>query len=149
MRSLMIYEKALGRDHPSVASSVNHLAELYRETGRYGDAEPLNKCALAILEKALGPDHPDVATSLINLAKLHKAQGRVDLDLEHIRRASAIHRKRAALTGGGRSSGGFKEQRTVRHVFLYHLQATVQHPTDDPIRRNAMTVEGFEPGFPI
>ena len=31
--------------------------------GRYADAEPLYKRALAIDEKALGPDHPDVATS--------------------------------------------------------------------------------------
>ena len=41
---------------------------LYRTQGRYADAEPLYKRALAIREKALGPDHPDVATSLNNLA---------------------------------------------------------------------------------
>ena len=61
-------EKALGPDHPDVAESLNNLAVLYDDQGRYADAEPLYKRSLAIREKALGPDHPDVAQSLNNLA---------------------------------------------------------------------------------
>jgi tetratricopeptide (TPR) repeat protein len=75
-RSLMINEKALGPDHPDVATSLNNLAALYRAQGKYGEAEPLYKRSLAILEKVLGPDHPDVATSLNNLAALYRAQGK-------------------------------------------------------------------------
>ena len=71
-RALAIREKALGPDHPDVAKSLNNLAGLYREQGRYADAEPLFKRSLAIYEKALGPDHPDVATSLNNLAGLYE-----------------------------------------------------------------------------
>ena len=67
-RSLAIREKALGPDHPDVAGSLNNLAVLYHDQGRYAEAEPLYKRSLAIEEKALGPDHPDVATSLNNLA---------------------------------------------------------------------------------
>ena len=59
-----------------MATSLNNLAALYKEQGRYADAEPLYKRALAIDEKAVGPDHPDVATSLNNLAALYKEQGR-------------------------------------------------------------------------
>jgi tetratricopeptide (TPR) repeat protein len=55
---------------------VNNLADLYSAQGRYADAEPLYKRALAIREKALGPDHPDVAQSVNNLADLYSAQGR-------------------------------------------------------------------------
>ena len=51
-------EKALGPDHPDVASSLANLAIL-RQQGRYAEAEPLYKRALAIYEKALGPDHPE------------------------------------------------------------------------------------------
>ena len=69
-RSLAIYEKALGPDHPDVATSLNNLAVLYSNQGRYADAEPFHKRALAIYEKALGSDHPDVATSL-NLSLIH------------------------------------------------------------------------------
>src|ERR1700737_4967684 len=68
---LAIREKALGHDHPDVASSLNNLAELYDEQGRYADAEPLYQRSLAIREKALGRDHPAVATSLNNLAGLY------------------------------------------------------------------------------
>jgi tetratricopeptide (TPR) repeat protein len=46
-RALAIFEKALGPDHPSVASVLNNLASLYKEEARYADAEPLYKRALA------------------------------------------------------------------------------------------------------
>jgi len=62
-RSLTIWEKALGPDHPDVAASLNNLASLYKSQGQYAQAEPLYKRSLAILEKALGPDHPSVATA--------------------------------------------------------------------------------------
>jgi CHAT domain-containing protein/Tfp pilus assembly protein PilF len=75
-RALTIREKALGTDHPDVALSLNNLADLYDQQGRYADAEPLYKRSLAIREKALGLDHPDVASSLNNLASLYQNQGR-------------------------------------------------------------------------
>ena len=59
-----------------LASTLNNLAERYKEEGRYADADPLYNRALAIREKALGPDHPDVAQSVNNLANLYSAQGR-------------------------------------------------------------------------
>jgi hypothetical protein len=34
-RSLAIYEKALGPDHPDVALGLNNLALLYKTQGRY------------------------------------------------------------------------------------------------------------------
>ena len=75
-RSLKIYEKALGPDHPRVAISMNDLAVLYRAQGRYAEAEPLYRRSLEILKKTLGPDHPHVATALSNLAFLYQAQGK-------------------------------------------------------------------------
>ena len=59
-----------------MANLLNNLATLYVGQGRYAEAEPLYKRALAIYEKALGPDHPDVANSLNNLAELYRPQGR-------------------------------------------------------------------------
>ena len=63
-RSLTIFEKALGPNHPDVATSLNNLAELYNKQSRYAEVEPLFKRSLAIGEKALGPNHPDVANYL-------------------------------------------------------------------------------------
>jgi hypothetical protein len=54
-------EKALPASHPDIALSLNNLANLYQARGRYAEAEPLHKRALAISEKALGGEHPNVA----------------------------------------------------------------------------------------
>jgi Tetratricopeptide repeat len=47
---------------------------LWCSQGRYPEAEPLHKRALAIYEKALGPDHPDAALYLNNLAERGQAR---------------------------------------------------------------------------
>src|SRR6266849_2825719 len=40
-RALQLGEAELGPDHPNVAASLNNLAELLRNAGRYAEAEPL------------------------------------------------------------------------------------------------------------
>src|SRR5215813_7612663 len=67
-----------GADHPDTAASLNNLALLYVLQGKYGEAEPLYKRALAIRERRLGADHPDTATSLHNLAELYRSQGKYE-----------------------------------------------------------------------
>jgi len=47
-RSLAIWEKALGPDHPNVATSLENMAALYRKSGREKEAEALEKRAAAI-----------------------------------------------------------------------------------------------------
>jgi tetratricopeptide (TPR) repeat protein len=49
---------------------------LYKNQGRYAEAEPLYRHGLAIREKAPGPEHPDVGNSLTNLGLLYLAQNR-------------------------------------------------------------------------
>ena len=56
------------RNTLDVAMSLNNLAMLLHTEGKYAEAEPLHRRALAMREKALGPEHPDVAQSLNNLA---------------------------------------------------------------------------------
>ncbi len=92
-RALAIREKALGTEHPDVASSLNNLAELYRAQGNYPTAEPLYKRSLAIREKVLGVEHPDVATSLNNLAALYRAQGNYPAAEPLLKRSLAIYEK--------------------------------------------------------
>jgi RNA polymerase sigma factor (sigma-70 family) len=76
-----------------VATSLNNLAELYRDQGQYGAAEPLYKRSLAILEKALGPQHIYVGYSLGNLAGLYKDQGQYGAAEPLYKRALAILEK--------------------------------------------------------
>ncbi len=61
-------KRVLGDEHPYVATSLNNLAGLYDNQGRYSEAEPLLQEALAMRKRVLGDEHPDVATSLNNLA---------------------------------------------------------------------------------
>ncbi|TSA20760.1 MAG: tetratricopeptide repeat protein [Betaproteobacteria bacterium] len=87
-KALAVAEVNVGENPPAVATSLNNLAELYRDQGHYGAAEPLMKRALAILEKVLGADHPDVALSLNNLAALYRATNRIN-DAEKLERRAA------------------------------------------------------------
>ncbi len=85
----------LGPDHPAFATDLNNLALLYYDQGKYAQAEPLHRRALAIRETALGPEHPQVATSLENYADLLRATGR-SADAVYMEvRAKAIRAKHA------------------------------------------------------
>ena len=59
-------KRLLGNEHPSVASSLNNLAVLYKNQGRYGEAEPLYAEAAEIFEQQLGEKHPNTQTVLGN-----------------------------------------------------------------------------------
>ncbi len=109
-------------DELHATTAPKHLAELKRKQGHYADAEPFYKRALAIWEKSLGPNHPDVATGLLGLAVLNEKRGNFLRALNLIQRASAIHRNRAARSGGQRSGGGLSEQKEARNVFVNHVR---------------------------
>ncbi len=51
------------------------MAALYDSQGRYTEAEPLYKRALAIWEKAIGPDYPHVILVMESMAELYKNIG--------------------------------------------------------------------------
>ena len=57
-QALKIRESKLGPDHPDTAASINNLALLLKDQGKYKEAEPLLRQALKICETQLGPDHP-------------------------------------------------------------------------------------------
>ena len=94
-KAVRLSKQEFGPDHPTTATLLNNLAELYRTQGRYAETEPLHERALAIREKTLGPEHPDVAMSLDNLAALYYAQGRYAEAEPLNERALAIREKHA------------------------------------------------------
>ncbi|MFQ5540300.1 MAG: tetratricopeptide repeat protein [Candidatus Binatia bacterium] len=95
LRSLAIWKKALGLDHPSVAIGLNNLALLYTAQGKYAEAESLYLRSQAIWEKALGPDHLYVATNLENYASLLRKMNREAEAAKMETRAKAIRTKHA------------------------------------------------------
>ncbi|MGD1909623.1 MAG: tetratricopeptide repeat protein [Rivularia sp. (in: cyanobacteria)] len=60
----------LGENHPHTATSLNNLAYLYKNQGRYEEAEALYIQALELTKQLQGVNHPDTASSLSNLALL-------------------------------------------------------------------------------
>ncbi len=71
---MRIREQTLRPDHPELAKSLNNLANVYEEEGKYAQAEPLYQRALALAERANGPNHPDVAALLDNFVMLYLDQ---------------------------------------------------------------------------
>ncbi|HLI05304.1 MAG TPA: FxSxx-COOH system tetratricopeptide repeat protein [Ktedonobacteraceae bacterium] len=60
---------------PEAAHLLNRAGNYLRERGRYREAEPLLKQALALYEQTVEPEHPDVAGCLHDLALLYWEQG--------------------------------------------------------------------------
>ena len=83
------FEEAYGPAHPSTLATVYNLAILLREQGKYDEAEPLYRRALAGKEEALGPAHPDTLGTVEGLAILLKQQGKYDEAEPLYRRALA------------------------------------------------------------
>jgi tetratricopeptide (TPR) repeat protein len=92
-RTLAIYEKVLGPEHPDTAMSLNDLASLFKAQGDLAGARPLFERALTIYEKVLGPQHPDTALSLNNLASLFSQQGDLARAKPLFERALTIYEK--------------------------------------------------------
>ncbi|HNM52473.1 MAG TPA: tetratricopeptide repeat protein, partial [Candidatus Obscuribacter sp.] len=65
-----------GAEDVRVATTLNNLALVCETQGKYVEAEPLYKRALAIYEKVRGAEHPDLATAMNNLALVYEAQGK-------------------------------------------------------------------------
>jgi CHAT domain-containing protein/Tfp pilus assembly protein PilF len=78
-RVLAIHEKALGKEHPTTATSLSNLGNVLYLQGKFKEAEEVHRRALAIREKVLGSEHPDTATSMNNLANVLQEQGKDEL----------------------------------------------------------------------
>ncbi|WP_437758328.1 CHAT domain-containing protein [Sorangium sp. So ce1389] len=140
-RVLGLREKALGKEHPEVAASLDSLAALYTAKEDYARAEPLYRRALAIREKALGPEHPDVATLHKNRAALYQARGDAPGALQMIEQAANIDDHNAAIllaTGSDEQKRAFMAtlRGTTDSAVSQHVQFT---PADAAARRLALT----------
>jgi tetratricopeptide (TPR) repeat protein len=58
-----------------VIQSLNNLATLYAEQGRYSEAEPPLTEALTLSEQGLGKSHPLAIATMNNVAELYHFQG--------------------------------------------------------------------------
>jgi tetratricopeptide (TPR) repeat protein len=71
---LRIRERQFGPENHWVAYTLNDLANLYTEQGKYAEAEPLYQQALRILEQQLGLENPDAAETIHSFARYWEVQ---------------------------------------------------------------------------
>jgi tetratricopeptide (TPR) repeat protein len=76
-----------------VGQTLTNLANVFRDQGKYGEAEGLLERALSITENAKGANHPDVAWTLTNLANVYRDQGKYGEAEGLLKRALAITEK--------------------------------------------------------
>jgi hypothetical protein len=58
----------LGAEHPSTLTSMANLASMYRNYGRWKEAEELQVQELKLYSKVFGEEHPNTLISISNLA---------------------------------------------------------------------------------
>ncbi len=87
-------KRRLGASPSAVASSLNNLGLTLSERGRYADAEPLLREAIATWSEHDGPASEYVAVGLNNLASILRQQGRLGDAVPVLEQAIAIRRQR-------------------------------------------------------
>jgi tetratricopeptide (TPR) repeat protein len=92
-RSIRALDEAPRSEDAVLASSLNNLADLYLETGRGAQAEPLLQRSLDIRLRLLGPGHPDVGMTMNNLGALYKRQHKLSQARPEFERALAVLEK--------------------------------------------------------
>jgi tetratricopeptide (TPR) repeat protein len=132
-RALAIDEKSYGPEHPDVATDLNNLAQLLKDTNRLPEVEPLYRRALSIWEKSFGHDHPNVAIALNNLASLLQATNRL---------AEAEPLRRRALAIDEEGYGTEHPDVAVRLNNLAQLlQDTNRLAEAEPLMRRALAID--------
>ncbi|MBX9687835.1 MAG: tetratricopeptide repeat protein [Candidatus Obscuribacterales bacterium] len=76
-----------GEEDARLALSLNNLAAMYHEQGKYTMAEPLYKRALDIRINIHGERHPDIALNHHNLAVLYSARRMYQVAEKHYKTA--------------------------------------------------------------
>ncbi|KFE63931.1 tetratricopeptide repeat protein [Hyalangium minutum] len=92
-RALALREKALGPEHPDVASSLQHLSHIAWWMGKYPLALEMAERSLALKKKVLGPEHPEVAKALKPAAAALRDLGRYEEARERFAQVLALQEK--------------------------------------------------------
>jgi tetratricopeptide (TPR) repeat protein len=66
----------LGEDHPDTLDTMNSLAILYKNMGRYDEAEKLFLETIEKRRAVLGPEHQSTRGSIKELIELYEIQGK-------------------------------------------------------------------------
>ncbi len=120
-------------DLAGIASALSHRASALQTLGRFREAEPVIRRALAMFEQTLGSNHPRIAIDLNNLAQLHQATNRLAEAEPLMRRALAIDEQ----------AYGGEHPNVARHFgnLAMLLQATNRLAEAEPMLRRALAID--------
>ena len=88
-----VAEATFGPENAYTLASINRLATIYDDLGRYSEAEPLYKRAITIGIKTLGPESEGIGAMLNNLAALNEETERYSDSERFYKGALAINEK--------------------------------------------------------
>jgi len=91
--SLLIKNKALGKDHLKSASLYNNLGHTYEKKQEHNNALKNHLQSLSIKKKKLGREHESTAISYNNIGLVYSKKGDVDKSLESHQKALAIRKR--------------------------------------------------------
>jgi tetratricopeptide (TPR) repeat protein/predicted Ser/Thr protein kinase len=91
--ALVVQQRLLGTEDPTVAMTLNHIGNVYIVQGRLDDARDYCLRSLDLRKRTLGERHPKVAASLNNLAEIARGAG-------DAAKALALAHESLAITGG-------------------------------------------------
>ncbi|KAF1964408.1 kinesin light chain 3 [Bimuria novae-zelandiae CBS 107.79] len=98
-------KRVLTDEHPATLTSMNNLAETYRNQGRWKEAEELQVQVMQTMKRVLTDDHPSTLTSMTNLALTYWMQGRwkeveeLEVQVMHTRKRVLTDEHPDTLTG--------------------------------------------------
>ncbi|MFQ5463764.1 MAG: protein kinase, partial [Phycisphaerae bacterium] len=75
VRALQIDQHDLGEEDPQTLEDMNELGLLYKESGRYADAQSLYRTSLKVRQRVLGPEDRKTLETQHNLAQLMDQMG--------------------------------------------------------------------------
>jgi len=87
---LVIYEEALGKEHPDTATIYNDIAEVYDNKSDYDLALKYYRKALKIRKQVLGNKHLDTASTYNSMAGIYDIMGDYDCALRYYAKALKI-----------------------------------------------------------
>ncbi|MBI3666721.1 MAG: tetratricopeptide repeat protein [Acidobacteria bacterium] len=132
--------EAFGPKNPRLTTSLRNLAEVYKKQaedykkqGKYAEAEPLYRRALATAEEGWGPQGPEVAKGLSDLGQLYLGQGR-------FADAEPLHRQALAVLEKARGPGDLQVAATLRDLG-FALEGQHKSADAEPLLRRALAIQ--------
>lgn len=132
-RSLQRRREVYAPDHPDVAMSLDHLADLFVAERDVEPAVPLYRRAHALRRQALGPSHPKTAETMEGLAGALRNMGKPDSSVALARRALAVHRAHRDST--------HPDVIEAEHTLAYALRAAGRYEEGAALYRTVLEKE--------